>query len=202
MPSPSCLYRCRGYYDQQVSERRKSLADAGLRLVARDGVRALTHRAVDAEAGVPAGSTSYYARSRNELTALVVARISERLATALEAVAVPPVLDVEAATGIAEAFLETLAREHDAQAARLALLAELRPDDLLRTPLTAADPVRAALIATAEQVLDALGVSDAPAAALDFVGLVDALLLYRIAHVGPVDSRRVLTAYLGGLATR
>jgi len=185
-----------------VSERRKSLADAGLRLVAREGVRALTHRAVDAEAGVPAGSTSYYARSRNELTALVVARISERLATTLETVAVPPVLDVDAATGIAEAFLETLAREHDAQAARLALLAELRADDALRTPLTAADPVRAALIATAEQILRALGVTDAPVAAVDFVGLVDALLLYRIARVGPIDSHRVLTAYLGGLASR
>jgi DNA-binding transcriptional regulator YbjK len=185
-----------------VSERRNSLADAGVRLIARDGVRALTHRAVDAEAGVPVGSTSYYARSRNELTALVVARISERLGDQLGSVSVPAELDVVAASAIADAFLGTLAREHDAQAARLALLTELRADDDLRAPLTASDPVRAALVGTAEQILRALGIRRVDEAAVDFVGLVDALLLYRIAGVGPVDSRRVLTAYLAGLASR
>ena len=37
------------------TDRQAALSDAGLRLVARDGLRGLTHRAVDAEAGVPLG---------------------------------------------------------------------------------------------------------------------------------------------------
>jgi DNA-binding transcriptional regulator YbjK len=182
-----------------VAERRDALADAGLRLVAQDGVRALTHRAVDAAAGVPAGSTSYYARGRRELTALVVARISERLAEDLAEVTIPPVLDVAGAAQIADAFVTTLATRQDAQTARLAMLTELRPDDELRAPLTSADPVRTALVATATRLLDALAVVDADTAAVDLVGLVDALLLYRIAAVAPIDSHRVLTAYLSGL---
>lgn len=182
-----------------MAQRRDALADAGLRLVARDGLRALTHRAVDAEAGVPSGSTSYYARGRRDLTALVVARISERLADDLDGVAIPPVLDVVGAAHIADAFLTELATRQDAQAARLAMLTELRPDDDLRVPLTSADPVRAALVATAVRLLTALGVDDADGAAVDLVGLVDALLLYRIAEVAPLDAHRVLAAYLSGL---
>ncbi|WP_123937233.1 hypothetical protein [Curtobacterium sp. PhB137] len=68
-----------------------------------------------------------------------------------------------------------------------------------RAPLTSADPVRAALIATATQLLDALGAGNPAAAAVDLVGLIDALTLYRIADVGPVDSLHVLEAYFTGL---
>ncbi|MCK6066223.1 MULTISPECIES: TetR/AcrR family transcriptional regulator [Microbacterium] len=60
--------------------RRASLADAGISVLAREGARGLTHRAVDAEAGVPAGTTSNYFRSRALLLDALVARIGERLA--------------------------------------------------------------------------------------------------------------------------
>lgn len=59
--------------------RRRELADAGLRVLAGAGARGLTHRAVDAEAGVPAGTTSNYFRSRDALIAGLVERIGERL---------------------------------------------------------------------------------------------------------------------------
>ncbi|WP_214402012.1 TetR/AcrR family transcriptional regulator [Pseudonocardia lacus] len=61
-------------------ERRKQLADAGLAVLARDGARGLTHRAVDVEAGVPAGTASNYFRSRQALVTGLFARIGERLA--------------------------------------------------------------------------------------------------------------------------
>lgn len=61
-------------------ERRTLLADAGLHVLAVLGSRGLTHRAVDAEAQVPAGTTSNYFRSRNELLAALCDRIFERLA--------------------------------------------------------------------------------------------------------------------------
>lgn len=180
--------------------RRDELADAGVRLIARGGIRALTHRAVDVEAGLPAGSTSWYARTRRELTGLVVARITEQLASDLRGLSVPTTMDDASAVQIAGAFLEGLAQRQEAQAARFALLFELRGDDELRAPLTAADPVRAALVDTARDVLAAIGVADLEEAAVDLVGLVDALLLYRTAAAGPVDASRVLTAYLAGLS--
>lgn len=60
--------------------RRALLADAGIAVLARDGSRGLTHRAVDAEAGVPLGTTSNYFRSRESLVAGLFERIGVRLA--------------------------------------------------------------------------------------------------------------------------
>lgn len=60
--------------------RRRSLTDAGLAVLARQGSRGLTHRAVDLEAGAPTGTTSNYFRSRDSLIAGLVERIGERLA--------------------------------------------------------------------------------------------------------------------------
>ncbi|EFQ83549.1 transcriptional regulator, TetR family [Aeromicrobium marinum DSM 15272] len=62
------------------AERRRDLADAGLRVMAGEGARGLTHRAVDAEAGVPVGTTSNYFRTRDSLVAALVDRIGERIA--------------------------------------------------------------------------------------------------------------------------
>ncbi|WP_223625489.1 TetR/AcrR family transcriptional regulator [Microbacterium sp. EST19A] len=64
--------------------RRRSIADAGLAVLAKDGSRGLTHRAVDLAAGVPTGTTSNYFRSRDALVAGLVDRIGERLAPAPE----------------------------------------------------------------------------------------------------------------------
>lgn len=60
-------------------DRRAVLADAALAVLAREGGRGLTHRAVDAEAGVPQGTTSNYFRSRTELIAALADRITVRL---------------------------------------------------------------------------------------------------------------------------
>lgn len=62
------------------STRRSALADAGIAVLAREGSRGLTHRAVDDEAGVPTGTTSNYFRSRDALVAGLFERIGERLA--------------------------------------------------------------------------------------------------------------------------
>ncbi|TFV65092.1 UNVERIFIED_ORG: TetR family transcriptional regulator [Bacillus sp. AZ43] len=60
--------------------RRTRLTDAGLAVLAREGARGLTHRAVDREAKVPTGTTSNYFRSRADLLEGLVHRIGERLA--------------------------------------------------------------------------------------------------------------------------
>ncbi len=51
------------------------IGDAAIEVIAAEGMRGLTHRAVDRAAGLPAGSTSYYARTRAALLELTIARI-------------------------------------------------------------------------------------------------------------------------------
>lgn len=60
--------------------RRARLADAGIAVLAREGSRGLTHRAIDAEAEVPTGTTSNYFRSRQALISGIFDRIGQRLA--------------------------------------------------------------------------------------------------------------------------
>lgn len=62
-------------------DRRQLIADAAIQVVAGGGIRALTHRAVDAAAELPTGTTSYQFRSRRELLHATVSRIAEVSAT-------------------------------------------------------------------------------------------------------------------------
>ncbi|GGU66750.1 TetR family transcriptional regulator [Streptomyces albospinus] len=61
-------------------ERRTALVDAAIEVLARDGVRGLTFRAVDAEAAVPAGTASNYFTGRDDLLAQVTGQIHQRIA--------------------------------------------------------------------------------------------------------------------------
>lgn len=56
------------------SDRKTLIADAAISLLGAIGARGLTHRAVDAEAGLPPGSTSFYCRSRLDLLRLALKR--------------------------------------------------------------------------------------------------------------------------------
>jgi DNA-binding transcriptional regulator YbjK len=61
-------------------ERRAALVDAGVEVLAREGARGLTFRAVDTEAGVPVGTTSNYFTGRDDLLRQIDARLHVRLA--------------------------------------------------------------------------------------------------------------------------
>ena len=61
------------------AERRTLIADAAVRVLAQQGSRGLTHRAIDTEAEVPKGTTSNYFASRDEVIDAILLRISERL---------------------------------------------------------------------------------------------------------------------------
>lgn len=74
------LYACRAaVYHRHVPaadpRRLARIADAAIEVVAAEGARGLTHRAVDAAAGLPAGSTSYYARTRLALLEVALDRL-------------------------------------------------------------------------------------------------------------------------------
>ncbi len=82
-------------------ERRQALLEATLRLVAREGIRAVKHRAVASEAGVPLAATTYYFDSIEQLLTesfrfwtqtkdVHMAQYSQSLAEHLPAVAAAP----------------------------------------------------------------------------------------------------------------
>ncbi|MFI6324408.1 TetR/AcrR family transcriptional regulator [Nonomuraea sp. NPDC050556] len=60
------------------SARVTALLEAAVAVVATDGLRGLTHRAVDTKAEVPPGSTSYYFRTRQALLQGIVELIAEQ----------------------------------------------------------------------------------------------------------------------------
>jgi DNA-binding transcriptional regulator YbjK len=60
-------------------QRRSTLADAGIRVLAEHGARGLTHRAIDVMAGTPRGTASNYFPTRDDLIAALVDRIEQRL---------------------------------------------------------------------------------------------------------------------------
>ncbi|MBB4713481.1 TetR/AcrR family transcriptional regulator [Streptomyces luteogriseus] len=60
-------------------QRRAALVDAAIEVLAREGARGLTFRAVDAEAAVPTGTTSNYFASRDDVLTQAGARVYERL---------------------------------------------------------------------------------------------------------------------------
>ncbi|MFI9588193.1 TetR/AcrR family transcriptional regulator [Streptomyces sp. NPDC052236] len=64
---------------RQNPARRTALLDAAIEVLAREGSRGLTLRAVDTEAGVPGGTASNYFSNRAELLRQILTRTHERL---------------------------------------------------------------------------------------------------------------------------
>jgi DNA-binding transcriptional regulator YbjK len=62
----------------ELTPRMRALLDAGVRVVAREGLRGLTHRAVDREAGLPEGSCSAYLRTRLALLTALAQYVASR----------------------------------------------------------------------------------------------------------------------------
>src|SRR5919202_1583333 len=61
-----------------MANRRNEILDAAIAVLGESGIHALTHRAVDAAAGLPAGSTANYFRTRDALLDAVVERFAAR----------------------------------------------------------------------------------------------------------------------------
>jgi TetR/AcrR family transcriptional regulator, regulator of biofilm formation and stress response len=86
-----------------VSDRRRLIVEAALRVIARDGVSAATHRAVAAEAGVPLASTTYHFSSKGEIVTDALELAIDRSIAAVERHTAPPL------PATADALVERLA---------------------------------------------------------------------------------------------
>ena len=105
-------------------ERRALLADAAVEVLAQQGSRGPTHRAIDAAAGVPRGTTSNYFASRDDIIDAILARIGERLSP-------DPALHAELATrppgiDLFTEYLRDIVRRLTADPAVTIALVELR----------------------------------------------------------------------------
>ena len=81
----SVQYQGRKASRQGSEQRRQAILDEALRIIVRDGVRAVRHRAVAAEADVPLSATTYYFKDINDLITDTIALFVERSAEAMSA---------------------------------------------------------------------------------------------------------------------
>ncbi|MEV7272103.1 TetR/AcrR family transcriptional regulator [Streptomyces bacillaris] len=170
-----------------LPDRRDLIADTAIATVAAAGLRGLTHRAIDTAAGLPAGSTSYYFRTRSALISACYLRLAALTVTDVdrwEKEHGTPDPD-SAAEALAALLHHWLTTERDRQLARfeLSLEATRRPE--LRADLEATGRAARARAAT---LLASLGAPDPAQAADLLVAWTDGLLYDRLAGA-PAASR-------------
>lgn len=81
----SVQYQGRKASRQGSEQRRQAILDAAMRIIVREGVRAVRHRAVAAEAEVPLSATTYYFKDINDLITDTFALFVERSAADMAA---------------------------------------------------------------------------------------------------------------------
>ncbi|MGW4579380.1 TetR/AcrR family transcriptional regulator [Rhodococcus aetherivorans] len=193
-------------------DRRTLIAETTLDLIARDGLRALTHRAVDRALALPDGSCSYYFRTRGALLDAAVHRLAERSRDAFEHSGLTrpttPV-DVDAAArAVATALDRDLAHRRRDLLVRYALATDPAIGAEQRAGLAAALFSRAA----ARDLMAACGADDADSAAADLVSLAEGLTVDRLLGARSLEGlaagtaasvaqlARPIAVYLRGLA--
>jgi DNA-binding transcriptional regulator YbjK len=191
--------------------RRAEIADAAISTLARDGMRGLTHRAVDRAAGLPEGSASYYFRTRQALLQATVERLAELDSTDMPpGTSMPPTTGLPAPSGqdldafaaaaarIVENWL-TSGRERQLARYELTLEATRRPE--LRQALVTSGAAIRAMVASQ---FAAAGVRQPGQRAADFVAFLDGLLFDQIAGAGAreltsADLRATIRALLAAV---
>jgi DNA-binding transcriptional regulator YbjK len=171
-----------------LSPRRRQLLDSALHVIADEGLKGLTHRAVDRRADLPEGSCSAYWRTRSALQAALTEYVAGALLADVDSLAERLVrcgTDTESALQSAlELFLRWL-DQRELLVARLELtMAASRDPDLARL---LADH-RARLVTIVEQIMTAAGKEHGAARAEAMVASYDGILLGAL--LKPPRSRR------------
>lgn len=104
--------------------RRAALLDAAIDVLAEEGARGLTYRAIDARAGVPAGTASNYFANRDDLMSEVATRVHQRLMPSDESIAESLALPRDKRLTLK--FMHDIIKRADADKACYLALMELR----------------------------------------------------------------------------
>ncbi|MCN9243682.1 TetR family transcriptional regulator C-terminal domain-containing protein [Streptomyces sp. RY43-2] len=175
-----------------TTDRRTALADAAIHVLAQEGVRGLTHRAVDRAADLRPGTTSAYYRTRQALLTGLVRRLVDRdqaeLQTLGEVGPRPRNADelVAAIALFVDARLTGEGRERSL--ARYACAVESARHPELREILT---PRRNAARDIVRDFLTARGVTDAEGRTLTLLACVDGLVFDRLVGGGRVPEAEI-----------
>ena len=122
-----------------MPNRRETLLDAAIQVLGERGMRPLTHRAVDAEAGVAAGSAANYFPTREALLEAIVERVSamERDRFDEMAAKVCPMTPAELGRSVAGWVREATGARRALTLSRYAILAEAGHNAQIRRQLAA-----------------------------------------------------------------
>jgi DNA-binding transcriptional regulator YbjK len=189
--------------DLGLSPRRRELLVAATRVVAEHGLRGLTHRAVDREAGLSEGSCSAYYRTsralREALAQFVASTAADDVATLTEDLRAYGPDDDRKVELTARLFLRWL-QERDVLLARLELELAATRDPELAAVLT---DWRTRLVGLVASMATERGLGDAQRRAEALVAAADGVLL--AALLRPARGRRAfvtsaLQRLLGALA--
>ncbi|MFB7471743.1 TetR/AcrR family transcriptional regulator [Kitasatospora sp. NPDC056184] len=131
----------------QNPARRTALTDAAVDVLADQGARGLTFRAVDARAGVPAGTASNYFAGRDDLLDQTARHIHHRLTP--DPVIIGELLRAPRDRALVTALMHDLVRRIDADRSGYLAMLELRLEATRRPEM------RAQLTATVREELEA-----------------------------------------------
>ncbi|GLY06517.1 hypothetical protein Acsp01_68960 [Actinoplanes sp. NBRC 101535] len=170
-------------YRGAVPTRRELLLDAAIAVLGDQGTRALTHRAVDAAASMPAGSAANHFKSRDALISAVVDRFAERDRADWETIAgfVRPSTAEELAAALVAYVHRALGPQRTMTVARYGLFVEaaLRPE------------LRGRLTGTAREIrgwaagwLRALGSADPDGECTAVLDYLDGVIMHQLAFPG------------------
>jgi DNA-binding transcriptional regulator YbjK len=127
--------------DESV-DRRDLLLDAAIRVIAAQGLRGMTHRSVEAEAGVPHGSTTYYFGTRRDLLVALMTYMRERGQRAMEPIVQGLTLSLADRSkpvdldGIAEALVAFIDNSSEIELARYELQVTAARDPEMKQLMT------------------------------------------------------------------
>jgi DNA-binding transcriptional regulator YbjK len=179
----------------QLSPRRRQLLDAALHVIADEGLKGLTHRAVDRRAGLPEGSCSAYWRTRNALQAALTEYVASQLLDDVDKLAERMLVcgaDEQAGMESAvELFLRWL-DQRELLVARLELTMAASRDDELAQLLV---DHRSRLMTIVEQIMTTSGKEHGDERAEALVASYDGILLAALLKP-PSERRAFLTRSL------
>ncbi|WP_216915759.1 TetR/AcrR family transcriptional regulator [Nocardia noduli] len=209
-----------------TTDRRARLVDTAIDLIATRGIRALTHRALDAELALPPGSASYYFRTKKALVDAISERVTIRSREDFLASELMRAIDIDTSTrsdsaiidrGTADVRAGTGRIDPDSVAHAVArwldrLLAERRNHLIARHALIvesigdadSRDRLARSLFSVdrARDLFLALEIADPDRSAGDFVAMIEGAVFDRLAGVragmraGTDESVAQLTALL------
>jgi DNA-binding transcriptional regulator YbjK len=190
-----------------LSPRRRDLLDAALRVVADEGLRGLTHRAVDRRAGLPEGTCSAYLRTRKALQTALTEYVAGTLAADVAALAD----ELRGCSGDDDRAVELTAQlfrrwldERELLLAKLELSLQASRDPDLAALLAAS---RAQLVEVVAGIMDARGREHGRVRAETLVASLDGVLMAALPRSGTGrtvlldDSLGLLMSALAGAGT-